>query len=249
MGSCISMDRILQKLDTYLNQNNSEAALRHLLYWLAEAEASQDDRSALTLRNELMGLYRKGGKRAEAIECAEAALGLVVTLGIGHQVGAATTYLNTATVYKAFGMAEHALPYYENARKIYEAELPPNDSRLGGLYNNMALALTDLARFEEAKRCYLRAIDVMEKVEGGAPELAVTYLNLASAAEAELGLVEADELIADYLRAAQILLDGHERRDGAYAFVCEKCASVFGYYGHFLYEKELKERTRRIYES
>ena len=37
--------------------------------------------------------------------------------------------------------------------------------------------------------------------------------------------------------------------DGYYAFVCEKCASVFGYYGRFVYEGELLERARRIYES
>ena len=40
-----------------------------------------------------------------------------------------------------------------------------------------------------------------------------------------------------------------QKRDGYYAFVCEKCASVFGYYGHFAYEKELYERSRRIYEG
>ena len=44
------------------------------------------------------------------------------------------------------------------------------------------------------------------------------------------------------------IYEAHEKRDGYYAFVCEKCASVFGYYGRFFYEKELTERARRIYE-
>ena len=47
---------------------------------------------------------------------------------------------------------------------------------------------------------------------------------------------------------AMKILDDYENRDGYYAFVCEKCASVFGYYGHFFYEKELKERAKAIYE-
>jgi hypothetical protein len=39
------------------------------------------------------------------------------------------------------------------------------------------------------------------------------------------------------------------QRDGYYAFVCEKCASVFAYYGDFLYAEELEERAKRIYEG
>ena len=37
-------------------------------------------------------------------------------------------------------------------------------------------------------------------------------------------------------------------RDGYYAFVCEKCAPVFGYYGYFLTERELNRRAREIHE-
>ena len=37
-------------------------------------------------------------------------------------------------------------------------------------------------------------------------------------------------------------------RDGNYAFVCEKCAPTFHYYGYFLWGAELEERARAIYE-
>ena len=50
-------------------------------------------------------------------------------------------------------------------------------------------------------------------------------------------------------RRTKELLENYTLRDGYYAFVCEKCASVFGYYGFFMYEKELHERSRRIYEG
>ena len=83
----------------------------------------------------------------------------------------------------------------------------------------------------------------------GELEVAITYLNMASAAEAECGIVDADERIQGYLDDAVAILEAHAKRDGYYAFVCEKCASVFGYYGRFFYEKELKERARRIYEG
>ena len=242
-------DRILAKLDEHLHKNDYAAAERHLRYWLTEAKSTDDVPKELLVTNELMGLYRKLGKKDEALASVENALSLIERQGIGEQIGSATSYLNAATVYKAFGMAGRSLPLFERAQAIYETKLETNDGRLGGLYNNMALTLVDLGRFAEANALYMRAIEVMQQVEGGDLEVAITYLNLASAAEAELGALQADERIGALLTQAEALLESHENRDGYYAFVCEKCASVFGYYGRFLYENELKERARRIYDE
>ena len=74
-------------------------------------------------------------------------------------------------------------------------------------------------------------------------------MNMASAYEAKLGLLEGDEIITEHLNKAKEILENYPNRDGYYAFVCEKCATVFGYYGHFFYEKELKERAEKIYEG
>ena len=248
MNGCISIERLLSKLDGYLHKNDYPAAERHLLYWLSESEANNDSRTELTLRNELMGLYRKLGKREQALDCANTALQTIEREKISHQVGAATTLLNCATVYKAFGKASEAIPLFEQTKKVYEGELNNDDPRLGGLYNNMALALVDVGRFSEANELYEKAIAVMQKQENGTPEIAITYLNMATAAEAALGALDADEQINTYLDQAERLLDEAPVKDGSYAFVCEKCASVFGYYGRFIYEKELQERARRIYE-
>ena len=245
----ISTDRIISKLDEYLYKNDYASAERHLRYWLSESLNEGNASAEMLVRNELMGLYRKLGREKEALESADTALRRIDEIGIGHQVGAATTYLNSATVYKAFGMAEMGMPLFEKARCIYEKELDKADSRLGGLYNNMALSLVDMGRYIEANELYLKAVSVMERLENGSLEVAITYLNMASAAEAEHGLIDAEEHIQEYVERAQVLLEACEQRDGYYAFVCEKCASVFDYYGYFLYAAELKERARRIYEN
>ena len=128
MNGCISIDRILAKLDEFLHKNDYSSAERHLKYWLAESISNNDLNTELLIRNELMGLYRKLCKRDEAIECATTAVDKIYTFHIGHQVGAATTFLNAATVYKAFGMAEKAMPMFENAKEIYEKELEMTDT-------------------------------------------------------------------------------------------------------------------------
>ena len=247
-NGCISIDRILEKLDQYLHANDYLSAERHLKYWHDEARLARDVRAELFLLNELMGLYRKTNRQSEAVECAEQALGLAHE-NFARTVTAATTYINAATVYKAFSLAGGAIPLFEAAREIYERLLDKNDTRLGGLYNNMGLALVDLSRFGEAKEAYQKAIGVMSKHQDRDGEVAITYLNLATAAEREHGLVDGDEMIQGYLDIAESLLENCKERDGYYAFVCEKCASVFGYYGRFAYEKTLYKRAEAIYSE
>ena len=95
---------------------------------------------------------------------------------------------------------------------------------------------------------YRRALDVMSNNRFGELEMAVTYLNMANEAEARYGLIPAEERINEYIDRARELLDTPGiPHDGYYAFVCEKCAPTFEYYGYFLDAGEFRERARRIY--
>ena len=240
------MDRILAKLDAYFEKNDYDGAERHLLYWLAEKRGSS---ASLTLYNELMGIYRKTGNEQKALDSVKNALHTVEELKLDGTVAAATTYLNAATVRHAFGRAEEGLPLFEKAKVIYEKELPAGDARLGGLYNNMGTTLVTLGRFAEADALYRAAIDVMQGVRDGDLEVAVTLLNMASAVEAEQGMLAGEERITALLDDAKALLEAHESRDGYYAFVLSKCAPVYRYFGLFRYAEELEGRAKQIYEG
>lgn len=247
-NSTLSPENILNTLDEYLHRNDYVSAEKHLLRCLSVSQENCDGRAEILIRNELMGLYRKLGRRDEALETVKAVLEKIKEMKVENQVGSATTYLNSATVYKAFSEPEKSLELFRKAREIYESQLPPDDERFGGLYNNMALTLVDLKRFNEADELYKKAISIVSKKSNGAPDVAITYLNMANAAEAQKGIEQAHKEIEEYLKKAEKLLNSYPDRDGYYAFVCEKCASVFGYYGYFLYENELKERAKEIYE-
>jgi len=243
------MEKIIEKLDNFLSRNDYESAKNHLLNWLSVCTEQNDLKSALALSNELMGLFRKLGDRENALKYMQNALDITQKLNISENVGAATTYLNSATVYKAFSMAEKSLPLFEKARKIYEKNLNKTDDRLGGLYNNMALTLVDLEQFDRADELFKRAIDIMSGIENKEGEVAITYLNMASATEKKLGLEKGEKQISAFIEKAWQLLDScPDKESGNYAFVCEKCATVFGYYGYFVYENELKKRSDSIYE-
>lgn len=244
----IPQQRVLEKFDEHMSRSDTVGAERHMLYWLEEARLGGDLRGQFQIHNELMGLYRKTAQEEKALRSMEEALSLARELGLEEQVGGATAFVNAATVCNAFGRPERSLSLFTHARTVYEQLLEPDDPRLGGLYNNMALTLVSLGRFDEADALFRRALDVMAHAPNGALERAITYLNMADAAYAQFG-ERADDAINEYLETALGLLeDDSLPRGGYYAFVCEKCAPTFSAYGWTAYGEELRERARKIYE-
>ncbi len=246
-GPALDLVRVTEKLDAYCARRDFAAAERHLDYWLASARQAGDRRAEFALQNERMGFFRKQGRREKALESAQAALALLQAVG-ERSAAAGTCYVNVGTVYENFDLPELACGWFEKAREIYEAELRPGDARLGGLYNNMALALAATGRFDAAEGLFARALEVMEGTRFGPWEQAVTWLNLADTLTARMGCEQAEERVQSCLENAARLLDAAEpERDGYYAFVCEKCAPGFDHYGWFAYAWELRERSEEIY--
>ena len=245
----VPQQRIIEKMNDYMSHRDSAGAERHLLYWLEEAKLGYDKRGELLIYNELVGHFRKTANKEGAFDAAENALRLVKELDFEENVSAGTTYTNIATAYNAFGENEKSIELFEKARAVYENNERTAPELLGGLYNNMALTYTALEEYGKAFELYEKALAVMERVENGELEQAITYLNMADLKEVELGSEKAESVVFGYLDRAQELLDTPSiPHDGYYAFVCEKCAPSFEYYGYFLVAKDLNKRAEEIYE-
>lgn len=243
----IPVERILSRLDSLFDKGDFAAAENLLLYWLSEARSEEDRRGEFAILNELMGFYRKTDEPQKCRETVKTTLELTEKMGIKDSIGGATALLNCGTSYKFLGDTSSSLKHYEAARMIYERELEPNDSRLAGLYNNMALCLTDAERFSDAEELYLRAIEVNKALPHGELNAAISYVNLAELCEKSLGALDAEERIAEYLENAELLFDSESvDRDGYYAFVAEKCAPAFEYYGFFFAAQKLVKRAEDI---
>ena len=263
--------RIIDKMDEYMSRRDYNGAERHLLYWLEEAKLGGDLQGQLMLRNELVGHYRKTGQKEPAMESAAKALDLLRELDMENTITAGTTYVNIATACGAFGDHERAIRLFEKARAAYESSSQTETQLLGGLYNNMALTCTELGRCEEALALYEKAADLMGRVPDGELEQAITYLNMANTVEVQLGLEAGEQQINALVERAEELLeakgeellgkgeaaltDGTDLRAmkqeerarlGYYAFVCEKCAPTFAYYGYFITAESLTERSEEL---
>ena len=243
----IPVSRVIEKLDACFNKNDMDGAGRLLTYWQTEAEAQRDRRGELSIVNEMLGYYRKTGDTEKALWAVDRSRELLQLLHLEKTLSGATVLLNTATTLKACGNPEKAMPLYDETFAIYVRELDETDARFGGYYNNKALTLVDLGQYEQAEACYQKALAIMETVENGLPDCAVTQINRAHLYEAWKG-IEAPEIAACLESAEQYLNDASVDRNGYYAYVCDKCAPSFDYFGYFALAAELKERAKNIYE-
>ena len=132
-------------------------------------------------------------------------------------------------------------------------------------------AASTTIRCEEALALYEKAADLMGRVPDGELEQAITYLNMANTVEVQLGLEAGEQQINALVERAEELLeakgeellgkgeaaltDGTDLRAmkqeerarlGYYAFVCEKCAPTFAYYGYFMTAESLTERSEEL---
>ena len=243
----IPQRRIVEKLNEYTDRRDYAGAERHLLYWLDEALYTGERRGELMVRGELIGHYRKNNEKEKAFDQIEKALALIEELSFRETISAGTTYVNAATALNAFGENERAAMLFEKAAAVYESSSQTDPHLLAGLCNNTGLALAALGRYEQARERYEKALALMETVPDGRPHMAITCLNMADLVYDQLGMEAGEKKIFELLdRAQEYLFDPGTPRDGYYAFVCEKCAPSFSFYGYFAAAEELNKRSDQI---
>ena len=245
----IPEQRISERLDELMAKKEFLRAENMLKYWIEEAKALGDRQGEFMVYNEMMGYYRKVGEKEKAYGAVDNAVAMLDELGYRNSVSGATCYTNAGTVFTVFEEAEKSLPYFEKAKEIYESASYLDAYKLASCYNNLATALSSLHRGEEADAYYVKALDTLKNVEHSELEMAMTYLNRIDILLSDEGEKLDAEKIEEYLEKAKGYLDDPDvERDNYYAFVLDKCVSIYDYFGYFRYANELRERIKEIDE-
>ena len=150
-------------------------------------------------------------------------------------------YNNRALTCVALGMFDEADALYQRALTIMETT-ENGELEQAITYLNMADAVV-----AKAKTKANRIEETSASTDGSTTNVASETIEES----ADTALIDAacEEEIDQLLSKAYELLDTPSvPRDGYYAFVCEKCAPTFAYYGYFLADADLRERARAIYE-
>jgi tetratricopeptide (TPR) repeat protein len=142
------------------------------------------------------------------------------------------------------------MSYFNKTKEVYDQNLKDDDKLFAGLYNNMALAAVDMKQYDAAENLYNKAIEIMKNIKDGELDTAISYLNYADLIYAKYKADVSEDYskygdrIESCVNEAWRLLNVETTpHDEYYRFVCEKCASSFGFYGFFMYENELKKRA------
>lgn len=235
----------VEAFDRLLSADDRDGAALCLEQWLDRFRREGNWSGQVTILNEMMGFYRNTGEKEKGLKAVQDGLRLVREHRLGETVSGGTTYVNAATTLKAFGRTAEAMPYYEQAFRVYGQLLDRRDYRFGGLFNNMALAWEELGEYRKAEAYWKQALEILERLEPGSiPELAVTWVSLACLYEKW----EKPELVDECLvKAAGYFHSPDAVHDGYYAFNCRKCADIFGHFGYFRMCRELLKEAERIY--
>ncbi len=242
----IPIKEILKDLDElYSRERNADGSVL-LEKWLKKAQEIGDWSGELSIYSELMGHHRRTGDKEKGLFACKRGLEIIKEQNIENSVSAATVMLNAATTYKAFGMAEKSLSIFMHVCRVYSDALSPDDYRFAGLYNNMALAYTDVEDYENAEKCYNLALSVLRLCENSENEQAVTYCNLCELYDKQNPEDERIALCAE--KAYNLLCCETLAHDGYHAFTISKCAPTLDKLGFFLWASELNKRAKGIYE-
>lgn len=238
--------RVIDKLDICFSRNDLKGADELLTYWENEARSFDDTRGLLEILNEIIGLSRQTSNKEKGLDAVNEAFNIIKAEKLEKTVSAATIYINGATTMKAFGKAKEAIPYYEKAKEVFDAENNADYFRYAALLNNMASAYTEIKEYDKAEENYLKAIDILKNNNSNNGEIAVSYVNLAHLYHDKDVF---DERIPKTVETAwEYLKTEKNPQDGNYAFICSKCAPSFGFFGYFLEKAELEKRAREIYD-
>lgn len=235
----MNIDVFFATLDSYFEKNEVDKIDPYLTASLAQAKEEEDYAAYITICNEMIGFYRSTSAFEKAYVAAEDVLLLMEELKLDHTEHFATTLLNAATAYRAAGDYAQALRFYKQALQIYEGIIPPEDYRYAGLYNNMSILLEKMNENEEAIACGEKALAIMENIEGGEIQLAVTLTNMAlvyfklSDLEKAIGLLE---------RALEIFEKDGEASDEHYS-------GALAGMGEAYYRMEEYDRALEYYEK
>ena len=227
---------------------------RFLTNKLEEAYGEKDYYSAITLLNELMGFCRDTSQKEKGVRYCKQVVALMDNMGLSGTVEYATTLLNVANAYRAFGYFDSSLKLYDEVEKIYGKKLPKGEFNYASLYNNWSLLYQEMQDFHNAKDMLEKALLIVDSFPKARMEQATTRTNLG-ATLLRIYQQEDDEssynMALDHLKRAIKIYESDGGRDFHYSGALSAMGDAFYLkkdYVHAMdyYSRAMKEVEKHV---
>lgn len=251
MGEKRFVQQMFSELNGFFNVHDMSGAEACMEKYLQIAREQNDWQSELTILNEQIGFYRKAGNVSAGMRTIDRAFRLVEDHGLSSHEAGATTWLNGATAFRAFKEYETSYIYFKKTMELYLNLLRPFDYRFASLYNNFALLLIDMKRYEEAEAYFEKSLIILETDPDSGAEMATTCVSMAHMYHSmELKPERKQEKIKSILLRAWKLLSRWEMLpDSYFAYVCDICSKSFFFFGLEKEGADLKRRSEEYYQA
>ena len=182
---------------------------------IEKAKAQSETGILFTLLNEMIGFCRDTTQKDKALKYCTELLQLLDEMKLQGSIEYATSLLNIANAYRAFGLLEESLNLFGRVEQIYKQSLDVKDFGYANLYNNWGLAYQEIEDYEKAKEVLLKALAVVDSYEEAVIPQATTRTNLA-ATLLQLGTEEDYKEAIEYLQHALRIHEENGGRDFHY---------------------------------
>lgn len=193
-GLCVDINKVLMEYDNMFGVHSLEEIDEFLTEKIEAALDEADYYSVLTLMNEMLGFCRDTCQRDKGLYYCESVERMFDRLTLTDTVEYATSMINVANAYRAFGLHDKSMDVFRTVEIIYRAKLSAGEFNFASLYNNWSLLYQEMGDFVNAEKMLKRALSVVDTHANAAMQqattrcnLAVTLLRLSQEAEADPG--------------------------------------------------------------
>ena len=211
----MNIEQILAEYDAMFGNYELETIEKYLVRNIENAKQLGESEILLTLYNEIIGFCRDTTQKEKALGFCRELLLLLKELQLEGTIPYATSFLNIANAFRAFGLCEQSLEMYETVLKIYKKFLPENDFSYASLYNNWALVYQELGVHEQAVKKLLQALNIVDLYPDAMIPQATTRTNLGTS-YIGIGTENAYQDAVFYLRQALELFEADGGKDFHY---------------------------------
>ena len=241
---------ILAQYDAMFGKNSLGEIEEYLVRTIEEAKAQSEMGIVITLLNEIIGFCRDTTQKEKALQYCEELQKVLKMMKLEGRIDYATSLLNVANAYRAFGLFEESLQLYGIVEETYKKQVAPTDFMYASLYNNWSLLYQEMQDYESARDMLLKALAIADSYDEAVIPQATTRANLA-ATLLQIGTDEAYEQAIGYLQEA---LAVHEKDGGGdfhYGAVLVAMGDAYGFKKDYAnasvyYEKGLAEIEKHV---
>ncbi|MBR1816167.1 MAG: DUF4125 family protein [Lachnospiraceae bacterium] len=257
----MDVGKVLIQYDNMFDTESLEDIEAFLVQKIDEAYREEDYYSAITLLNEIIGFCRDTSQGEKSDKYSTQVLELMTAQGINGTVEYATTLLNIANAYRAFGKLDKSLKLYENVEQIYNEKLDKDAFNYASLYNNWSLLYQELGDFVNAAKMLQQALYIVDSYPKAVMEqattrtnMAVTLLRLSKSEKGETASEKVYNTAMKYLEQALAIYEADGGKDFHYSAALSAMGDALYYRNKFTeaadyYGRAMEETERHVGKS